>query len=100
VARTTGSWIKGRFDPSPDGFGFVRCGQAQGPYLYRTSAGQVRRFAAAAGDIYVPPETVEAYRLAEGDLVEGTVRDRRSGERFRVLEQLCKINDRVVQEAR
>ena len=71
MARTTGSWIKGRFDVSPDGFGFVRCGQAPGPYRYRNDDGQVRLFHAAAGDVYVPPETVQAYRLLEGDMVEG-----------------------------
>jgi transcription termination factor Rho len=98
VARTTGSWIKGRFDLAPDGFGFVRCGQSPGPYRYRGPDGQVRLYRAAAGDVYVPPETVTAFRLSEGDVIEGTVRDRRNGDRFRVLEQLSKVNERVVRE--
>jgi len=99
VARTTGSWIKGRFALVPDGFGFVRCGQSPGPYRYRGPDGDVRLCHAAAGDVYVPPETVEAYRLSDGDLVEGTVRDRQSGDRFRVLDQLNKVNEQQVRDS-
>ena len=82
----------------PDGFGFVRCGQSAGPYRYRGPDGEVRLCEAAAGDVYVPPETVDAYQLCDGDLVEGTVRDRRSGDRFRVLDQLSKINEQMVRD--
>ncbi len=100
MARTTGSWIKGRFAQGPDGFGFLRCGQVTGPYRYRGDDGEMRVCEAAAGDVYVPVEAVTAYNLFDGDLVEGTIRDRRSGERFRVLEQLSKINEQPVRETR
>ena len=70
--------ISGVLDATPDGFGFLRSSD----YNYLSSP----------DDIYVNPSQVKHYGLKTGDVVEGTIRPPREGEKFFPLVRIDKIN--------
>ena len=70
--------ISGVLDMTPDGFGFLRSSD----YNYLSSP----------DDIYVNPSQIKHYGLKTGDVVEGTIRPPREGEKFFPLVRIDKIN--------
>ena len=68
----------GILDTTPDGFGFLRSSD----YNYLSSP----------DDIYVNPSQIKHYGLKTGDVVEGTIRPPREGEKFFPLVKIDKIN--------
>ncbi len=70
--------ISGVLDTTADGFGFLRSSD----YNYLSSP----------DDIYVNPSQVKHYGLKTGDVVEGTIRPPREGEKFFPLVRIDKIN--------
>lgn len=69
---------RGVLEVMPDGFGFLRSSD----YNYLTSP----------DDIYVAPLQIRQYGLKPGDIVEGTVKIPREGEKFFALISIDKIN--------
>ena len=69
---------RGVLEVMPDGFGFLRSSD----YNYLTSP----------DDIYVAPLQIRQYGLKSGDIVEGTVKIPREGEKFFALINIDKIN--------
>ena len=68
----------GVLDTTPDGYGFLRSSD----YNYLSSP----------DDIYVNPSQIKHYGLKTGDVVEGTIRPPREGEKFFPLVSIDKIN--------
>ncbi|MBQ4277811.1 MAG: transcription termination factor Rho [Bacteroidaceae bacterium] len=68
----------GVLDTTPDGYGFLRSSD----YNYLSSP----------DDIYVNPSQIKHYGLKTGDVVEGTIRPPREGEKFFPLVSIEKIN--------
>ncbi|EHG24394.1 transcription termination factor Rho [Alloprevotella rava F0323] len=78
--RVEDEFLEGRgvLEIMPDGFGFLRSSD----YNYLTSP----------DDIYVTVQQIRQYSLKNGDVVEGTVRIPRDGEKFFALTRIEKIN--------
>ena len=70
----------GVLDILPDGFGFLRSPDAN--------------FLPGSDDIYVSPAQIRRFNLRTGDLVDGTVRAPKEGERYFALIKIEKVNER------
>ncbi|MCB2154521.1 transcription termination factor Rho [bacterium] len=85
-ARNGQMYANGVLEILPDGFGFLR--SASYNYLW------------SPDDIYVSPSQIRRFGLRKGDLVTGTVRPPKSGERYFALLKVETINEGDPQEAR
>ena len=69
--------VSGVLELLPEGFGFLRSESLQ----------------ASAKDVYVAPAQIRRYGLRTGDLVAGTVRPQREGEKYPALLDISQINN-------
>ena len=85
-ARNGQMYANGVLEILPDGFGFLR--SASYNYLW------------SPDDIYISPSQIRRFGLRKGDIVTGTVRPPKSGERYFALLKVETINEGDPQEAR
>ncbi|MGA9531047.1 MAG: transcription termination factor Rho [Candidatus Babeliales bacterium] len=71
--------VKGLLEKLPDGFGFLRSRQYD--------------YVSGPDDVYVSPSQIRRFGLRTGDMVEGTIRRPKEGEKYFALLKVTKVND-------